>query len=52
MYADELQQEIFEPAQNWNKWQETKNYKIEVSFRTIFPNLEQFVRLESQKEVS
>ena len=30
-YPDELKQEIFEPSQPWNKWQETKDYKIEVS---------------------
>ena len=30
-FTDILKQEIFEPNQPWNKWQETKNYKIEVS---------------------
>jgi hypothetical protein len=29
--TDQLKNEIFEPSQPWNKWQETKNYKIEVS---------------------
>lgn len=30
-YPDELRQEIFEPNQPWSKWQETKDYKIQVS---------------------
>ena len=28
---EQLKLEIFDPPQAWNKWQETKNYKIEVS---------------------
>jgi hypothetical protein len=31
-YPDILRSEIYEPSKPWNKWQETKNYKVEVSF--------------------
>jgi hypothetical protein len=30
-YPDILKQELFEPPKPWNKWQETNNYKVEVS---------------------
>lgn len=36
MYADELKQVIFEPDQEWNLWQKTKHYKIEVSVEACF----------------
>ena len=41
-YADQLKQEIFEPSTDWTKWQETKNYKIEVS--SSIPSLKCFCR--------
>ena len=36
MYADELKQIIFEPNQDWNVWQKTKHYTIEVSLQLKF----------------
>jgi len=30
-YPDEFLQEVYEPNQPWNKWQETKDYSIKVS---------------------
>ena len=44
-FTDILKQEIFEPNQPWNKWQETKNYKIEVSKHFYFIS---YFRRESQ----
>ena len=49
-FTDILKQEIFEPNQPWNKWQETKNYKIEVSTHISF--IFSFIRRESLTLVS
>ena len=42
-YTSQVEQELFEPIKPWNKWQETKNYRIEVSI--IFSFHQPFFRL-------
>ena len=47
VYNQELRQEIFDPPQEWNLWEETKEYWIKVSgsknivltfYRLVLPN--------------